>query len=525
MILTYRSSLSMLICLWLAVPLVFAQRRVEVRTGEGLELRRAAYRLGVPVERVRQGRQLLERATDLLDSAAGKRSVEPLAAAWASLDREGAPRQIRRILERLRALAADSQEQGSYDILTRDASAILATAKLLYPDASFPSSENWPEPPEAGTGSPQGRAAHQPLERSRRIGRERLHRMAYQDLDEALELLAELEQGEPQADLRARVMWGLAQQGRLQEANRMLDEVLERARFLPPAERPHMEMALFYATQYRPEAMPELVSLWGEHVRSLPDSAIPSQVVEGVQLNSGEYRMLEMLAQLRRMAPQAVDESARVLPGLQQKLEAVGGMKGFSALMMEWRSAAAREQAAARRRLVDAPEGLAGLEDSSEEEILEEFWRVLGAVQEAAQRNDWKAAEQGLEVAERMLDRLDSPRSRLAAFRRLAGLHLSLNGELPEPLLNEGWDLLDEASRAKREGLFTPEDLSAGARAGVERHLDGMEEWLLAAWAWSDFEAAEANLKKRDEATRFTVSLTFVQWLTQGYRAMPRHFP
>ena len=62
--------------------LLGSQRRVVVSSSDGLDLRWTAYRLGVSVERMEQGRRALQIATDLAPHVAGRESVGSLGDMW-----------------------------------------------------------------------------------------------------------------------------------------------------------------------------------------------------------------------------------------------------------------------------------------------------------------------------------------------------------------------------------------------------------------------------------------------------------
>ena len=75
-----------LVILTCLCPLLGSQRRVVVFSSDDLELRRTAHRLGLGVDKIRQGRKTLQFATDLIPELAGQTSVASLGDVWMALN-------------------------------------------------------------------------------------------------------------------------------------------------------------------------------------------------------------------------------------------------------------------------------------------------------------------------------------------------------------------------------------------------------------------------------------------------------
>lgn len=216
-----------LLLAWLAcAPAAFPQSRVEVLGGDAAEIRRTAHRLGTSEQRVKEARRLLRRAGPLIEELAGRQPVGMLAEPWMRLDRNRARVELERIGDLLREAAERAEHRARYDIATADAGLVSVALNVLDPGAGKRLTEEWPEPPDGG-------ADEAAPGYTRRTNQRQLRALAERDPGAALERLAELEQGEPRLGLRANLLLELGNQGRIEEANRLLDELIEALPYLP----------------------------------------------------------------------------------------------------------------------------------------------------------------------------------------------------------------------------------------------------------------------------------------------------
>ncbi len=504
----------------IASSAVLAQRRVEVSGTDDRDLVRAAHRLGVSVERIKQGRQVLRRISDLVPDMVGEEPVAPLAGAWMRLERRRAAAEIKQILAELRDRAARSRDRKAYDLATGDARAVSVALKLAAGEEGGDFLSDWPEPP-AGTTASGG--SETPRRSSLEV-RRRFERLSDSDPDAALELLPQLEQGGPDAGLRGRLMWSLAKYGRVDEANRMLDELVTRMASMAAEERSLLQGILYYASQFNSERMPEIFSLWAEYVRSRTSpQAEGIELGDGTLLTQSEYRILQTLSQVARYAPQAVDLSLDRVPEIRRKLEEWGGISGFMRQTIENRSLRQSEQAQTRQRLASGPDNYLGDDFMSDRQIQQEIQRLLGVGREKYESENYTSGSEVIDVALRLVERMESRVLQLHSYQTLASMYIGFEGQLSDELISLGWDSLAAAAKEAREGPVNGRDGEIPVFA-AEEVIRRTEIWLLAALLWTDFDAGNKKWAQFDEPTRFAAGLKFLVWLTEEHQTVHRAF-
>ena len=175
-----------------------SQRRVVVSSSDGSDLKWSAHRLGVSAERIEQGRRALQIATDLAPEVAGGESVGALGDMWVQLSWSEAQTQITDLVKELRRLARVTEDPGVYGKVTSDAQSLKNTLLMIDENAARQILDNWPDPPEGESLRPQEKSRQQQM-----TDMSRIMQLALTDLDAALEMLPELEAGQPNPTLRS----------------------------------------------------------------------------------------------------------------------------------------------------------------------------------------------------------------------------------------------------------------------------------------------------------------------------------
>ncbi len=482
----------------------FAQPRVEVLGVDSAEIRRTAHRLGTSEERVKQARRLLRRASGLIEELAGRRPVGMLAEPWMRLDRGRARTQLERLGDLLREAAERAEDQARYDVATTDAGMVSVALQILDPGAGKRLKQDWPEPPEAGAGE----AAPY---RNRTTNRWELRALAERDPAAALERLAELEQGEPRVGLRANMLLGLGNQGRIEDANRLLDEVIDALPYLPMEDFGAIQIVLLYSSHYHRERLPELVELLAASVLQGADAHRPGPDMGfGRPWTLGEYRLMHLLHDLWRSSPGSVEQALARLPELSRRVEDLGGLESYAQRINQRRAERHERRAEARERLARGSEAFEEDAAGSATGIREQIRVLLGTARESFRQDDWEASDRALELAARKLAELDAWSARLQSCREVLATYLAVDGEAPQPLPVREWNFLDEVQDRARQGTLAAEgDEDASAKVARQR------EWVLAAWLWSDFDSGLKRFETREEVTQFEALARFTQWISQ----------
>ncbi len=493
--------------------LVGSQRGVVVHTAQDRDLRLTSHRLGEPVDRVEKGRQALRKATRLVGEITGEKSVSVLAKLWTSLDRKHAILEIRRMIELLRNTAGGASEGETYRLATAAARSLSAALLPLDVDAAREVLKNWPAAPDG----------HEELDlesyqRQRTWEYQGFRELADRDVGAALDLLPELEAGLIDPNLRTRLMHDLANRGRFEDATGLLDGMLNNISDLDPgAAASGLESVIYYLEHRSPDRLPEVLQAWARVVQDVPDEQNLSYqrqyVPDGLQLTLLETRAALTLSRLNWAPPEVLRAALSQFPGLQQKLKGVGGPRGLRAEIQ--RQQAAKSQQSRR-----------GLEGATIDSLGSSLKRVeTGAVAERQLRSllsrlepyyedgpnhdPESGARRFLRLA-RLIEQGEDPLIRNRMFRSLGRYYMTYEGELSDDLLKLGWDLLEQSERR-----FQAEP-DAEKKEALLKQLDVLEVWLLAAWAWSDFQAAIKHIETLHAEVQFAALVKVAGWFARS---------
>ncbi len=495
------------------------QRRVEVRSGKA-ELRRVAHRLGVSEQRVREGREALERATGLVAKVAGEQTVYLLGEAWQRLHPDKAAEGIRTVFNQLLLEARKDPGGQQFAMMANDAGSLALILQRLGDEDADRLMDQWPEPSQDAVfeGSPQPHSPGQMYSRYRR-----LMDVAQEDPEAALDLLSQIEQGAPDAGLRGSMIWSFAQSGNHDQALELFNDLLGSGGSWSTKSEGGLELAVHYASEYVPERLPEALTIWIEQLRQSPLADRPvSGLVDDIELTQAEMRVLNVVSNLTRAGtpPQAV---LTMMPQLAVKLERMGGLAGFQRAVSKSRRAKRDETGREQLALARDPEQLLDDRVETDQDLVEQMQRVHVAASRAFEAEEYKNARRTLEVALRFLDRLEDPQMGLRFYRQIARTMMRFDGELSGPFLARGWTLLDDVDKATGDPEALVEWTGEKGVLAASVVAD-FEVWLYAAWAWSDFKDAMAQIRKLDEPTQFAVCAKLAEWLGGTHLNLNRHF-
>ena len=484
-----------------------SQRRVVVHSAADRDLRLTAHRLGVPVDRVEKGRQALRMASGLVGEVTGEPSVSVLAKLWSSLDRKHAIGEIRGMIEVLRKKAEGASGNETYRPATAAAGSLRAALVRLDVDAAKAALENWPAAPEGK--EEQDMVSY--WEQRRREYRS-FEELAGKDVDAAIELLSDLEAGLMNPMMRTQLMHELANRGRFEEANGLLDGMLNDISDLDPGTAAGgLEWVIDYVKLRSPDRLPEVLQAWVKAVREVPDEQnrfAGKYLPDSLQLSPVEARVAIRLSEWDWAPPEQLGAVLSQFPGLQQKLLTFAGLRGLRVAIKEQQQ---RVDASRQRRRSLALQKRVETRSTAERE-LSSLWSQLAGYYEDGPKYDPEAGVRLFGRLARVIEGLEDPRTRIRKFHSLAQGYMTYEGELSEELLAQGWDLLERSE----EQLQTESDTKK--QEALVSQLDFLEVWLLATWAWSDFQAAIKHIETLPAEVQFAALLKVAGWFSAGRR-------
>jgi hypothetical protein len=498
--------------LYFASPILTQEGKVVLVNSESKDLKRTAYRLRIPVERLKNARQALQDATDLI------KRVQPVPAAyvgqisnsWVMLNRPKAKASIKDIFSALRTMAVEAREPKAYTDATAAASQVLTMLAQLDPDEALRLTKGWPEP--AKTLGESAMRAKSGLESQFRQSAASL--IATRNPDAALKLWPVQGEGSPTAEFgsRAAMAEAMMRSGRRDEAVKIVDRMISE---LGSAEFPQINPDdLSYVAQaiarVSPDRFPDAFRVIVQSASAYPSGGAPSVTVEDhvILLDISEAVALNLLKDIQQR-PALVIRMLDEIPGLRSKLEPIGGIDGVLAAggpvqiafgnqgSFETTTYYPSDAITGDQRLFaqltgkdaeSAREKLAGI-DASPAQVYDLCNAAFGL---AAENPDLSSSI--LDRAKKLIDRIDPVTARVPLYQQLLRTTRRCEGEISSELFKQGFALVarlrdENTTRAKPEG--TPR---RGGSPG-----DMLERALLSELAIDDFEAAEKYVKTMPE--------------------------
>lgn len=134
----------------LALPLPAQEGKLVVLEIQSKELKRAAHRLGIPVEQLRNARRLLQEATDLackIDPPPPFDTYQQPAHLWQQIDRLHAEGTLKALINVARAAARDATNRASYRYATSTAFMLMSRIHPADYETARRFIRDWPPPP------------------------------------------------------------------------------------------------------------------------------------------------------------------------------------------------------------------------------------------------------------------------------------------------------------------------------------------------------------------------------------------
>ncbi len=518
-----RTFFHVFLCIFLLPHSTPAQEgKVVVVNTDSKELKRTAYRLRISVERVKNGREALQGATDLAKRLrpVQANSFSRLGNLWIMFYRSKAESSIKGLVSALHYAAQDAHESREYTDATSAVQPLLTALAQLDPDGALQLVRQWPEAPES-----LGEAAKiMKGEMEDRFRREAAQGLSYSDPDAALKLWSDVNSaGSANFGTRAQIADSLARTGRKDQAAKLLDQAITDLGAAKPdsVQLDDSIQVVQAVTRIAPDRFQEVFRLVTQSAGNVPEAGSPSLKLgeKVIPLDNAEAVALSVLTDLQQR-PALVMQAIDTMPTLKSKLEEVGGIDNVMAGGPVEISYASQGQLQSRDYYgADASNGdqslyaelrgrdpgvvrdrLGGLDPSPQQ--IQNLFNLASA--SALEHPD--LASMALDTARKLIARLEPASGRAQMFAQMLRLSRRCDGEVDPEILKQGFVLVAEIRDDEKDQ--TKDIRRPPGRSGA----DMLERSLISELAIDNFEAAMKYVRTLpDEQVRLTILLAIVE--------------
>ncbi len=518
---------SLLACTFLIPPALPQEGKVIVVNSTSKEAKRAAHRLHISLDQLKNARSALQEATDLARSmeSVGPEQLSKLGESWVDLNRPLAADALIGLIGQMRKSAASATDLQQYQDCMDRAQLLISTLASVDADAALRVLREWPAPPSTlGDAGTKARSRLDDQSWSRII-----QQLAYVDPQKAYTLA----QG-PGAtssaiySVLAQQIGGMVRQGRQYDAQQLADRWIaefKQYQAAPGAFQDYMvflrQLALLDPNRF----LAGVAS--GSPLISSVFSAGPAIAYagdQGVPITRDEMMFLSMFRS--RPQPELMLKAVDLLPGLKAKADQAGGV---DKLMISRRSII-RPGVAAAAGAGPAPDSGASLTD-----VESLFFELRGKAEknpgfvrqrlsdvaqdpqgtstliQLADRAVYEDPELGsmaLEVAKGLLPAIKPLRKRALYLQRIVTDYRSCDGEVGSDLLRDGFVLVARMRDEARD--------SDGGESKRDEEADRLETFLLTELSRQDFDSSMRYIRTmKDKALKLNAILDIVQAIRQ----------
>jgi len=531
---------SRFLCAWLWIALLISpaaaqEGKVVVAKAGSKELKRAAHRMHIPTEQLKNARAALQDATDLarkLDPAPFA-NYSQLGDTWLQLNRTKAQGVIESLFSQLRASAAKTSVLQEYQQATSAAQQLMFSLGDIDADKAVQLIRQWPDPP-ASSGEDGSKTRSQ---LDSQFQSQIAQRLSYRDPAAALKLLPALSpSGAPDYSVRGQLALQLLRMGQQGEALKIADQVIADFQQRAPDARSMQEYANFLQslsmidTDRFQGAFSLFPVIFSKQTANL---SYPTSIRIGdqtVTVSGLDFAMLNVLRGLNGR-PQLAMKTLDNLPDLKAKLDQVGGLDSFlnpgpgrsinygpaamirpplpgdsgkdpmASLFNELRGKSSKDPGAVKARLEEV---------ASNPEM-------LGSLVALAQRANWEDPDLcslALEATNAHLPLVEPLERRAGIFQSLIGTYRMCEGEVDTELLRNGFIIADKLRQEDEKR--NPDGVGPKPQYGTQ--ADQLEATLVSEYARDDYDGAMRFLKaKPDDNIKFMTLMRVIQALRVNY--------
>lgn len=526
----------------LMLPSFAQQPGVVVVNASSKELKRAAHRLRIPVEQMKNVRQTLQEATDLA------KKIEPspfeqyfsIAQSWAQLDRSKSKAMLESLVQDLHSEAARCEAYPCYQRATSVAMSLMQSNSELDYETITQWMRNWPEP--KGSFGEAARSFRESMETQ--VKRQSLLRLASSDPDKALSLLPQLGDSPGfSCTATGQVAQGLMSAGKRDEALQLIHQTIRSfdpngtdARALQDYENFIRTAGMNLDSARASTAVNGLVTAMMNQPSTGSCGATLKAGDTSIDLTCTESRILNLVRSFP-MRPGFALKTLDSVPGLKSKLDGIGGIDGLyggggwggTGVSISYNAASgvqgARNTAIKTGDLAGAApavniakmvQELRGKDSAYARGKLKDLSiDVLINVAMSAAYQDPDVGAAALEIAQQLLPRVEPLQRRGSSLQNMVQAYRQVEGEADPALLKYGFILADElkqelSEKAGAQVKGNPEYQIAISQAGQ------LEAFLVAELSRTSYESAIRYVRSMENnAMKVTCLLQIVQALSQ----------
>lgn len=526
-----------------ALPCLAEKPGVKVAGSASKELKRSAHRLRIPVDQLKDAREALQEATDLLEAMepCPVEQIPQLMQLWEQLHRSKAKEVAESFMATLRAQAADCANLACYQQAT--SAAMMLVQLRNDPEKMLGALKTWPEPKESF-----GAAGVDYLKSVKSQARQQvMYGLASTDPEKAIELLNEsADEGKYNYTASGQIAQSMMYAGKKDEALQLIDETINRFDQQTADEGTIREYenfvrsAMNFDSERSTKALRQLITAMtgSKQANSVPCSARIESEDHSIDLTCAEARLLNLLRSYP-MKPSLTSGALDAMPALKSKLDAFGGIDGlffgYGSPQVHLNYGAPGSKSSGDLAAVQNPrpkqvnigsliqklKGKAESDPSLVRGSLKdlEISQLINLASSAAYQ-DPDLSEIALKMAQKRLPEMESLPARASMLQSLVNAQRNVEGEVDPELLREGFAIAD---RMREESSPKPGGTAGRVVSGVSGSAiiytvsassatDQLEAFLVAEISRDDFDAALDYVHTiNDEKFRLTCLLRVIQ--------------
>ncbi len=309
----------------------FAQNpRVVVASTASKELKRSAHRLRIPVDQLKNARQALQEATDLVPTIDPypTEHLSSLVQSWQNLNRSKAKGIVDSFTRDLRSRAAQASDYSSYQRMTSAAISLLQLAADPDYEKILAEIRSWPDPP-ASLGDA---AAKYRQNMETQIKSQLMWRLIDSNPEKAYEVLSQsTDSGSYNYSTAGQIAQRLMNKGKKEDAYRVIDQTMNN--FSQQANDPRViqEYGNFISATASLDSSRAETALnqWITQLKNQPPANNCAAKLQSgdktVGLTCSESRILSTIRSFYSK-PGLTMRALNAMPGLESKLDSVGGI-------------------------------------------------------------------------------------------------------------------------------------------------------------------------------------------------------
>jgi hypothetical protein len=515
---------------------VFAQNpKVIAASAASKDLKRTAHRLRIPVEQLKDARQALQEATDLVPmiDPYPVDQLSSLVSSWQNLNRSKAKSIADSFIQDLKSRAAQAKDYSSYQRATSAALSLFQSTQDPDYDRILAEIRSWPYPP-ASVGD-AGVKYRQNLESQ--IQSQIMGRLMDSNPEKAYELISKSnDTGSYNYSTSAQIAQRLMSKGKKEDALRIIDQTMENFTRQANDPRAIQEFGSFISTTASLDSSRAETAMnrWVTQLKNQPPADnCAARIQSGdknVEITCAESKVLSTLRSIYSK-PGLTMKALNSMPGLESKLDSVGGIDALfgssygsqpinimtynprstagtggsiSSLMV---SSSGSSTDSLMRELQGKAESNPGLVKEKLRNLAKgpaDIDKLLSLASSASYQ-DPELASLALEIAESYLSQVESVQRRSQMLQNIIRTSRQADGEVATELLKKGFliaDQLRQEQAARSLGMsYTT------VQSGYTTEADRLEAFLTAELSRDYFDTAIRYVRSMESGPLKLLSL------------------